>query len=399
MRLPTFATSPTAIVLAGRAIGQGGFFCFLIGPSLVLSDRDFNELTIGVTIVILAIVAPVNAVQLHFARLPDIASTSRSAAQRSLQLGIACSVVAIVFFAVLTGVTWIGVLLVIGAWANTIPTLVATIHALESRFSRSALVDVTSGVMFAVSSVILISLDAGIEVWAAVYSLTWVLTSIVALAGPLGIRLTGDWGAVGSIRMVLRQSTTMLLIGVIAMAFNRSDYLALTQVGTAQEAARYAIAGRIVGPIYVALGSLNNSLYVRQIALRSDEDAGELLTVRTSRRIGRLAALLVPPIALCTYMLGRLSESFGARDLLTPTSILALSAVVYAFAIPYGFSLAANGNERAWFNVLAVATATDLLLVVSVPRHDATVVATIWLAVQVGVLYSVRRIWTKLKST
>ena len=191
--------------------------------------------------------------------------------------------------------------------------------------------------------------------------------------------------------MVVRDARAMIAIGVLAMAFNRADYLVLAAVGSDLQAARYALAARVVGPVLIALGSLNNSLYVRQIHARDDPVALRQLTERASKRVGLLAIAVVPVSVFAVWVLGELSDALAARDLVAPTFVLALATVPYAFAIPYGFALNAQYRERTWLCILLVATIVDLVVVLIVGPRGAVPVALAWLAVQIGVWATVTR--------
>ena len=185
----------------------------------------------------------------------------------------------------------------------------------------------------------------------------------------------------------------MIAIGFVSIAFNRADYLVLTVVGTESEAARYAIATRIVGPVLIALGSLNNSLYVRQINLRDDSAAFVQLTRRTARRVGLLAMVVAPVALLAIVFMDYVSETFAARSLLLPALLLAVATIPYAFAISYGFALNAQGRERVWLMILSTATVVDLIAVGLVGHRGATATAALWLGTQFLVWVMVTRVW------
>lgn len=385
-------------VLLGRATAQAGFFAFAIGPSLVLSDPDYNDLIVGVTVVLLTVVAPVGAFQLHLARVPKILDQTRSALKKTLLLATSCSIGGFALISVLNGVSVTGALLVLGGVANIGPTFGSTIHALNEKFVVSALLDATSGILLTIATIVLVVVDAPLQAWATGYLGVWLVASGAATIGPLAISITQNAGSLGGMVSVLRASAAMLSIGVVAMAFNRTDYLALTVVGTPDEAARYAIASRVVGPIYIALGSLNNSLYVRQIGARDDDGEIDRLTSTASRSVGLLALAFVPVVAGAVAVLGVVSESFADRALVGPSVLLALATIPFAFAIPFGFGLAAKGRETKWLMVLLVATLVDLALVLAVTPHDAPTVAVLWLIVQIGVVIATRRVWNRSRA-
>ena len=358
---------------------------FLVGPALTLSNNAYNDLIIGVTIMLLAVIAPVGAFQQHLLRLETTPLAVADARRKSLVCSAFGGVVACVLTAVLTTPGWWLAGLTIGAIASSAPTLTASLHALTGSFRKSALLDATSGMFFVAITVPLVALHAAPGFWSVGFSAVWVTTAIISMTGPLAYRPIDHKQTVGRFLPVLRDARTLIAVGVAAAAFSRADYLALTMVANDSEAARYALASRVVGPVLIALGSLNNSLYVRQLQVRDDPGALRELTVRTSRRVGLLAVAVVPCSVAFVGLLGAASDSMEARQLLVPTFFLALATVPFAFALPFGFALHAQNRERVWLWILTAATFLNLLAILALGREGATAAAIVWLLTQVSV--------------
>jgi O-antigen/teichoic acid export membrane protein len=385
--------SPGLTVLAGRAVAQAGFFAFTVGPALVLGDAEYNDLIVGVTVVMLAVIAPVAAFQQHLVRYSGVVHNVRDARIKSLVLASVCAGIgtaSALAFGTPIGVT---VLLAVGGLLSCIPSLIASLHALDGRFERSALADAGSGLLFVAAAVPLLITGAATIVWALAFAGVWAIAAIATSVGPLAVRSSGAGSSIGPMRTVLLDARAMIAIGIVAMAFNRADYLALSVVGDASEVTRYAIATRVVGPILIALGSLNNSLYVQQIKVRDDPGALSAITRRTSRRVGTLAIIIVPFPVIAVLLLEGLSGTFASKSLVMPTLLLALATVPYAFAIPYGFALNATGHERSWLGIITVATVADLVAVLALGGGGASTTATLWLVTQACVWLAVVRLW------
>jgi O-antigen/teichoic acid export membrane protein len=143
--------------------------------------------------------------------------------------------------------------------------------------------------------------------------------------------------------------------------------------------------------VLIALGSLNNSLYVRQINARERPQELAALTRSASRKIGVLSLAVVPVSLAVVWMFEAVSASIATRQLMLPTLLLALATVPYAFAVPYGFALNAQNRERMWLVIILVATLVDVVAVVAVGSRGATAVAAIWLVTQIGVWVAVTR--------
>jgi len=380
-------------VLAGRAVAQAGFFAFTIGPALVLGDVQYNDLIIGVTVMMLAVVAPVAAFQQHLIRYPDITRSVRSARSQSLVLAAGCAVIGTAIAIGFGTPASLTLFLALGGLVSCLPSLAASLHALEARFTRSAVCDAVSGVLFVAAVLPLLVTGASSTVWAATFAGVWMLAAAATSFGPLAITTSATESPLGPMRQVLLDARAMIGIGVVAMAFNRADYLALSVVGVASQTTRYAIATRVVGPILIALGSLNNSLYVQQIKLRAESASLSALTERASRRVGTLAVLIVPVPVVGIAVLGLLSDTFASMSLILPTAILALATVPFAFAIPYGFGFNAIGRERTWLSIISVATVADLAAVLVIGHRGAVATASLWLITQLFVWLTVIQMW------
>ena len=172
----------------------------------------------------------------------------------------------------------------------------------------------------------------------------------------------------------------------MASAFNRTDYLILSWIGTDAEAARYAIASRAAGPVLIGLGSLNNSLFVHQVAARGDRRRIAAMTRRAALRLAVVTLALVPLSALAVAAMGLLSSSVADRRLVVPTVLLVTACVPFAVAIPWGYAFNALGQEPRWMRVLIAGLVLDAILVVLVGVHGATWTAVAWLVTQTVVL-------------
>ena len=139
------ALSPSVTILLGRGTSQAGLFLFLVGPALTLSDEAYNQLTIGVTVMFLAVVAPVGAFQQHLLRLEATSRATWEAMQKSLALAVLCAAFGVIILSLFGAPRWWWLALCVGAVACAVPTLVASLHALASGFGRSAVLDGASG--------------------------------------------------------------------------------------------------------------------------------------------------------------------------------------------------------------------------------------------------------------
>jgi O-antigen/teichoic acid export membrane protein len=228
----------------------------------------------------------------------------------------------------------------------------------------------------------------------------WICAALVTSLGtlrPARPAKTESNTSIGNFVAVVKDARTLIAIGVVAMAFNRADYLVLSEVGTESEATRYALATRVVGPVLIALGSLNNSLYVRQIRVRDDIPALLEMTQRASRRVGALAVFVAPLAVGVVALLGLVSDTFARRSLVGPTALLSLATIPYAFAIPYGFALNATNRERWWLLIIGVATALDAAAVAILGSAGSITTALLWVGTQTLVLGAVRLVWRSIK--
>jgi hypothetical protein len=157
-------TAPAGIVvLAGRAVAQLGLFAFTVGPVLVVSDATYTKFIVGITIMLLAVVAPVGAFQQHLIRLDSATSSVGDLLRKSVALAAGCAVLGLLIAQLFTGINLTTLLLAAGSIVSVIPTLVASLHAVGERFTRSALSDACSGALFLIVTVPLIVLSAGIR--------------------------------------------------------------------------------------------------------------------------------------------------------------------------------------------------------------------------------------------
>lgn len=385
--------SPGVVVLAGRLVAQTGLFVYTIGPIFVLDDTSYNDLLVGITVMMLTVGGPVRAFQQHLIRY-DVAVTSLIDARRkSILLALALAIAGSVVTMLITTLGAETLLLAMGTVLSVVPSITASLHALAGRFVHSALIDATSGFLLMLLTVLLIGIDAQLSTWAVAFMMAWLVSAMVAAIGPLAPPRGSVPSVFGNFWHVLGEARTMIAIGFVSIAFSRADYLVLAVVGTEPEAARYAIATRVVGPVLIALGSLNNSLYVRQINLRDHRAAFIQLTRRASRKVGWLAVVVVPVALLVVIAMGDVSATFASRSLLPPALLLAVATIPYAFAIPYGFALNAQGRERVWLLILSVATVVDLIAVWLVGHRGATLTAALWLGTQFLVWVTVARVW------
>jgi O-antigen/teichoic acid export membrane protein len=380
---------PGVVVLVGRAAAQAGFFMFTVGPAFTLTDRRYNELIVGITVMLLAVVAPVGAFQQHVVRTTGALESRRDAFAKSSLLASILAAAATAALVLIHGFGPVPVLLGLASVASTVPALGSSLYALSNRFRRSAALDAVSGLLFVAVTVPLVVADASVTAWAVAYLAVWGASAAVTLVAPAMVVTAGP-NALGNFRQAVWSARTLVVIGVVAMAFNRADYLALTVVGSEEQATRYALASRVIGPIMIALGSLNNSLYPRQINAREDPRLVARMTASMSRRVGVLAGCAAPLVVGAVALVSAASDSIANRDLVLPTALLAVATIPFALALPYGFALTAFGLERRWLVILAVATAADLCAVLALGDRGAAVTASIWVVTQVGVLVAVR---------
>jgi O-antigen/teichoic acid export membrane protein len=376
---------PTAVVLVGRALSQLGLLIFIVLSSLTLTDGGFNALIVGITINAMLITAPCAALQMHFVRhdAPNLVGASRTIAL----LAVACAVPALgLTFLIGGNHSWYPVLAA-GTVLTALPVYRTTQLAAESRFSESALLDSIFGLLLAAASAIMLTTENPAN-WALAYavaSLTYAVLIVFLFRidrPPTGGERPRLWSSTWAAR-------ALILLGIVSLAFNRIDYLVMTLVASDAEATRYALAGRVVGPVLLMLGSLNNSLYVRQIGLAGPEL--RRLTSRVSRKMGLIALMLVPCIAIGIATIGLLVDGLGSRDLVGPSTLLALATVPFAFVVPYSFAMSARNLERIWLAILAVAVAIDAVAVAVVGSHGAVAVAAVWLAIQICVALTTLR--------
>lgn len=383
---------PTAIVFVGRAVSQVGLLAFAFLPSFRLTDRDFNALTVALIVGQLTCIAPATAFQTHLVRSP--ARRYPRDLVWVVAAGVVGATVSLAVIAALGSLRWWSVFVAAASAATLLPAVWSSLLALQGRFVRSAATDAIGGLALGATALVLVAVDVGPAAWAISYLAT-VLVAIVAgaILARVVERSPAEDGSARSWIGALRQSSALIAIGFLAMSFNRADYLILTVIGSDTEAVRYALAGRFVGPVLVVLGSLNNSLYVRQVSSSSREAVGEL-TMAVVRRVGAVAIAAVPVTVLVVAAIGMLSGSFADRELLVPTLLLSIAVVPFAFAIPFSYALVALGEERVWFWILLIGGIVDALLVVAFGRHGATATALVWVFVQCGVagsLFAVTR--------
>jgi O-antigen/teichoic acid export membrane protein len=160
----------------------------------------------------------------------------------------------------------------------------------------------------------------------------------------------------------------------------------MSWIGSDAEAARYAIATRVAGPVLIALGSLNNSLFVNQVAQGRDLSRIARITGPAARRLGAITVVITPLLVAGVLLLGMFSASIADRHLVVPTLLLLLACVPFAVAIPWGFAFNAVGEEPRWMQVLLFGIALNAVLVVAFGRWGATWTAAAWLVTQSAVL-------------
>lgn len=391
MILARLGARPTSAVLAGRLVAQGGFFAFAVFPAFVLDDGAFNELTIAVTVVLLMVVAPVSALQLHLVRAEEAPAMVKQFVAASAALAVPLAIVAVALLQAFGGSSLGSALVAFGGIANVAVTAGSSCLARGGRFLASAATDASSGVLLGVTAFLLVLVDASSVVWALSYALAWVIAAAITMW--YSFRAVSTAGAP---RLDLRLSTAwpMVASGLLSQAFNRLDYLVLTVVAIEAESARYVLAARFVGPILIALGSLNNSLYVHQIERRDRRDELVAVTNRVMVRTAAIALAWVPLALLITLALNAASDSFAERSLIVPVALLSAAAVPFAVTIPWAFGLNAIGHERTWLAILGLATAGNVVSVALFATSGAVACAAIWLITQLSVaaaVFGVRR--------
>lgn len=382
------AGRPVVLILLGRAVSQGGFFVFLVAPAVKLGDSHYNALITTVTLGLLFVTAPMGAFQQHLVRLPAVIERPGLALLRSAQLGaVGLAAAWLISLWFIPAAWWVGAVLV----GNLVAGLVAwsaTLLAVHHRFRKSAFVDGFSGLTLLGAALVAWATNSGVVIWAVGFGLAWAGAAIVAGVA-LRVAPSTTVAEPPPTRALYGQSARLLLIGIAAMAFNRSDYLVLTLVGDPSEASRYALASRFIGPALIALGSLNNSLYPRQVQMRDDLPALRRLSNRVGVRAVALAVAVGVASIVGVMILDHVSTEIASRDLLVPTIILAASVVPYALVVPLSFAFTAIHQEHVWLGILIAATVGDALMVWAFGDRGATTVATIWLITQVAVAATV----------
>jgi O-antigen/teichoic acid export membrane protein len=390
-RLRGLRSDPVAVVLAGRLAAQFGVFLHVFVPLLVLGTDEANRLAFTATIAALAVIAPAVAVHMHFIRQDDRPDLARVGARVTVALGAVGTLAGGAVIAATVGLrSWAWIYL-LGSVVAALVSWSASLLARRRRFVVSAAIEASSGVALSAAAVVGWWLFRTPWSWTLSYVVAWCAVALCAavLVGrtPAG----GDVDEVVSPELATprvpaprgwRPAATMMAQGWVAMAFNRLDYLVLGSIGDPAQAVRYLAASRLVGPMLIALGSLNNSLYVRLIELR-DRPAEAL---RVARRFGvRFAglagvagALLTAAVAVASWRV----DSIGRLDVVVVVALLSVALVPYAAVIPVGFFLNAMGQERRWLLALALATLVDLVLVATFASSGATATALAWVATQ-----------------
>jgi hypothetical protein len=381
-RLAAAARRPALQILVGRAINQGGLFAFLVAASLRLPDLVVARFAVAVTVASFLAAGPVLAVQMSAARVQGpgdhATSTLRSLSILLLVTTVASGGVA----SAISGPTLSGTLVVLATGCFGGTSALAFRIASLGRSAASAATEALAGGLLAISVVVSFVVRAG-AVWWGVSMLAATASSMLAAVVVLvreerRRRLTampfGPWGLVV-------QGRTMAVMGLVSGAYNRVDLLVLSIVASSLQTTRYALAGRFVGPLLVILSSLNNSLYVRQVA-ESTRAGIAAVTAPTARRVLRLSLVVSPVVFAAVWGVSRVISGLGARDLVAPSGLLLAAAVFFAATVPWSFAFSAAGRELWWLLVMAVGVVLDAGAVAVLGDHGATTVAGCWLVVQ-----------------
>jgi len=383
-RLAALDARPGRTILAGRAVAQAGLFAVAAAPVVVLSNVAFNQLTVVINVVALALVAPSGAFQQHLARVGVARDGVRTGLGFTLAVTLVLAAIATPAAMALTSAAWWVVLLVVGGVLAAVAGWTATVLAVRGRFGLAALVEAAGGLGMLGAAVVLLVIGAGLGWWAAVYALGGLIAVTIGLSSSrhaFGRTTVGGAGR-SSLATLVRGAIPLLVIGVLAMAYNRADLLILEQKAPVQETTAYALAGRVVGPLLIALGSLNNSLY--PLLLEPDASAAQrqVLCRRYARRLVVVCLALVPLSVLAALVAGAVSQSVAELRIVGPVFVLALATVPFAATVPWGFFLSAIGAERVWMVALASCLTIDVIAVTWFAHDRALTCAIVWLVVQ-----------------
>lgn len=385
--------TPGVRILGGRVVNQTGVLVALLAPSFTLADPAYADLLVAFTVTSIAVTAVLGSLQAALVR----AGEGDPLFDRSVRVNATLGVVGVPLATLLT-LAWLGstsgpdVVLAfaygLGALAAADIMLGASTLAASGHPTRSATVEAIAGGLLVATSVVLLVVDEA-RPW------MWAVGFAASMCGATAIRFTTGlhhrpaagahpplvrlaWSAVSAGR-------TFLAAGLVTAAFNRADFLVMSQVAEAAETSRYGIAVRFAGPLLVALGALNNSLYVRQVAVNHDVAAVVATTVPTRRRVLRAAGAFIVGPLLLVVVADLVLDDIARRELVLPVAILLVAGVVYAGSVPWGFALNATHHEAVWTTIVLAGLVVDLAAVVVVGDRGAVAVAWCWLGTQVVV--------------
>lgn len=379
-RLASWDARPGRTILIGRAGAQAGLFAVTSASVLVLSDASFASLAVIANLVALAVVAPSGAFQQHLARAGLAHGGGRSGVRPVALLNASLTVIAALCATALVGATWWALLVVVGGAFLARAAWSVTVLAVQRRFGAAALTELGGGFAMVVLTIGLVVASAGPVWWGAAYAIG---AGVALFVGRWWERRqpTADLRPPGFAEL-LRGAVPLLLIGVLAMAFNRADLFILERMAPSSETASYALAGRLVGPLLIALGSLNSSLYPLLLDASATPEDRRRLCHHYSRRLVIACALLVPVCVLGAWAAGLLSGRIGDLDIVAPVLLLSLAVVPYAATISWGYLLIAVGAERVWLLALTTGLVVDIVAVGLFAHDSAVACAVVWLVVQ-----------------
>jgi O-antigen/teichoic acid export membrane protein len=382
-------------VFAGRAVSQAGIFVLSVAPVLVLATSAFNKFTVALTLSALFTIAPCLAFQQHLARVGLAHDGVRRGVWLTVLLGGVLAAVNALLGLALLGRSWWIVVVALGGLALGVSSWSATALAVRERFVSSAAVEASGGIAIVALTLILVAISSGVTWFAVVYVVGGVVAATVGRM-LVGRTRPADGHHSPSAPKLVRGAVPLIVIGFLAMAYNRIDLLILNALGPENQTSAYAVSGRLVGPLLIALGSLNNSLYPQLLNRRDDPAAMRHLVGRYGSILSIISLAAVPCVTLIVLALGRISATIDDLDMVLPATLLALAVVPFALAVPYGFLLTATGDERWWMLVLAGGIGVDALAVATIAHTSATACALTWVLVQCGVLVAVRMVVRRL---
>jgi O-antigen/teichoic acid export membrane protein len=381
-RLAGTFNSSSFTILKGRACYQLGVFAFAVLPSARLSNTKFEQYSLAFIFPTLFVLSTGVAFHSWIAReRTTVASPLRGV----VVLGLVGCILSVPFYLAVAGTASLHVEATIGFGAIVQSMLLfrATSAAQTHEFKTSARIEATLGlilVMFAA-----VTFLTGLGQTPLEWAVAWCFGSLLTLGVSQLLRTARVEVPAHSAKALSTQlwgARTLILLGLLSSTFNRADYLVMTVVSTELQTTRYALAARITGVLLVGLGSLNNSLYLQQVALKSETGKLFALSQRWSKRL-TLASLATVPFLLGFCLLAQSFVTSWHLRLVPVALVLGVSIAFYAATLPWAHALNATGRETTWMQILAAGTASNIAMVLAFGHFGATAVAGCWLCSQI----------------